>query len=396
MRPHRRRTDHLAALASLPVDPLARAQAATEALHACGFDVAFAVQAPNGSEREGLLCSVAGHVDPVLQAGRMLAGDVAQTGKALRMIGSESPAGRRMAAVPCGALRDSQLMLVVADPDLTEREAQSIAAWVAPPTAGVDADGGPCSPLAHSLATEFGAEVVVIALFTQSGMLMNLHTRSGALLRAWRVPVDTVWGEAARHGAAFVLGDLHLHPGAESLASLGMNAAAVVGIENGSGVAIGAIGVGASRELDVTIAQDLLERAATIGPQVMTLRSRSRVPSPNAEGAIELRGFAERVGCRRFALYARSGNVLRLVSAHDQNGAVLAAPPDQDEEQLVCWAAEQGVAVASDDAAAVLVGGDTVLYARDPGKRPIECLRLALQDLRHSPFAAGEDGRAAA
>jgi hypothetical protein len=89
-------------------------------------------------------------------------------------------------------------------------------------------------------------------------------------------------------------------------------------------------------------------------------------------------------------MYSRSGDVLSLVSAHASDGSVLVSPPDPYEEQMVCWAAEKGVAVSSGEAASVVVGDDTVLYARDPVKRPIDCLRLALQDLRSDPY-----GRAA-
>jgi hypothetical protein len=396
---HRRRTDHLPNPATLPSDPLARARAACDALAECGIDVAFGLQLADTGP--GMLCATAGHVGDLLEVGRGLARQAVVHGRALRMAESEEsrlPRRWHLAAMPCGSIGDDQVVLVVADPTLSQREAQAMAAWVAPAGANNEGAGGPCAPLARGLAADYDCDVVLVALFAQSGMLVNLHTRSGGLLRSWRAPIDTVWGEAARHHAAYVLGDLHMHPGAESLASLGMQAAAVIGIENGSGVAVGAIAVASTRQLDMDIAQRLLERAPVLGPQVMSLRSRSAVPTPDASGAVALRGFAARVGCRRFAMYAREGSALRLVSAHAEDGTVLASPPDPYEEQLVCWAAEKGVAVASDDAAAVVVGGDTILYAHDPGKRPIERLRLALQDLRHSPFDAadGDDGRAAA
>lgn len=394
----RRRTDYLPAPATLPSEPFARAQAACEALASCGFDAAFGVQI---AERgPGMLCAASGHVDPLLEAGRALARDTAVHGRALQTArADEHRAATRswdLAAMPCGHVGDDQVMVIAADPSLTQREAQAIAAWIAPVGKENEGAGGPCASLARTLAADHAADVVLFALFAQSGMLVNLHTRSGGALRAWRAPIDTVWGEAARHHAAYVLGDLHMHPGAESLASLGMQAAAVIGIENGSGVAVGAVALASTTQLDMDIARQLLERAPVLGPQVMSLRSRSAVPAPDEQGAVELRGFASRVGCRRFAMYTREGSVLRLVSAHAEDGSVLASPPDPHEEQLVCWAAEKGVAVASDDAAAVVVGGDTVLYAQDPDKRPIEQLRLALQDLRRSPLGGEDDGRLAA
>ena len=342
-----------------------------------------------GRISQPLLCAAAGRIDNVAEVGRGLAERVATTGRALQMLDADDDRMSlrwRFGAVPCGVVRDGEIVVVFADPTLTQRESQTIATWLAPPRTMHAGTGGPCGDLARSIAAEFGADVVVFALFAQAGMLLNMHVRSGAVLRSWRLPVDTVWGEAARHSAAFVLGDLHMHPGAETLSALGLKSAAVIGIENGQGLAVGSIGIASRGELEIDIAQQLLERSAVLGPQVMELRSATMVPRADASGAVDLRGFAARVGCRRFALYSKAGNVVTLVSAHAGDGSILISPPDPYEEQLVCWAAEKGIAVASDDAAAVMVGGDTVLYAQDPHKKPMECLRLALTDVRQDPY----------
>jgi hypothetical protein len=64
--------------------------------------------------------------------------------------------------------------------------------------------------------------------------------------------------------------------------------------------------------------------------------------------------------------------------------------PDLLEEQLIGWAVEQGGAVSIDTAAAVLIGEETVLYARDEKRNPMTRLRNALIALRDEP-----DSRAA-
>lgn len=388
----RRRTDRLPAPEELPADPIARARSACDALVRCGFESALALQVVDPAD-PAMLCAAAGRVDVVLDAARGIAERAAVTGRALQMIDADDVRRNlrwRFGAVPCGDVRDGEIVVVVADPSLTQREAQVVATWLATPAARRTVIANPCAALARSLAAEFSVDIVVFSLFAQAGMLMNMHVRSGAVLRTWRCPVDTVWGEAARHGAAFVLGDLQMHPGAESLAALGIRSAAVVGFENGSGIAVGAIGIGSRDELDIDIAQRLLERVPVLGPQLMHLRAATDVPRPDPAGAVDLRGFAARVGCRRFALYSKQGNVVALVSAHAGDGSLLVSPPDPYEQQLVVWAAEKGIAVASDDAAAVMIGEDTVLYAQDPHKKPMERLRLALQDLRNDPY-----GRAA-
>ena len=384
----RRRTDSLASLA-LPEEPHERADAACQQLEACGFDVAFAVQLSAGRRAPSIRAGF-GHFEPLIEVGKDLADRAAHSERAMESVTCNDPrTGERwqLTAIACGWVRKRPVVVVVADRRLARRESEAIAAWMAAPQCATDTPpGGACGPLAKLLVQSNRADVAVLALFTQSGMLLNMHARNGGLLRAWRVPGDTIWGEAARHGAAFVIGDLPMHPGAESLASLGMQTAAVVGLENGSGVAVGSVGLGAFDQLDTDIAHRLLEQAPLLGPKIMQLRSRTPVPAPDQHGAVELNGFAARVGCRRFAMYSRTGNVLRLVSAHGNDGRVVSTPPDPYEEQLVCWAAEKGVAVASDTAAAVVVGDDTVLYAHDPTKQAIDCLRLALQDLRHNPY----------
>jgi hypothetical protein len=126
----------------------------------------------------------------------------------------------------------------------------------------------------------------------------------------------------------------------------------------------------------------------------MSSLSSTSVPVPDADGSVDLRVLAARVGCRRFAMYERVGPELRLISAHTYDGSRLMTPPDELEEQLVCWAADKGIGVVSEDAAAVLIGDHTVLYAQDPEKRALDCLRLALQDVRRNPYG-GEDAAAA-
>jgi hypothetical protein len=391
---NRRRTDSLPGTEDLPADPIARARMACDALVDAGFETALALQVIDPMT-QAMLCAAAGRIDPVLDTARGVAEQVASTGRALQLVDADDSRMNlrwRFGAVPCGSLRDGEIVVVVADPTLTQREAQAVATWIATPVVGTGASPAPdpCCELARSLAAEFSADIVVFSLFAQSGMLLNLHVRSGAVLRTWRCPVDTVWGEAARHNAAFVLGELHMHPGAESLSSLGMTSAAVVGLENGSGVAVGSVGLASREHLDIDIAHSLLERAPILGAQVMQLRGSTPVPRQDTAGAVDLVGFAARVGCRRFALYSKQGNVVTLVSAHADDGSVLVSPPDPFEEQLVVWAAEKGIAVASDDAAAVMIGDDTVLYAQDPARKPMECLRLALQDLRNDPYGGAQ------
>lgn len=402
---HRRRTDQLPAPTELPADPLARSRAACEMLQACGFESALALQVLD-DRTQGMLCAASGRIGHVVDVARGLAEEVARTGRALQVLEADDSRMNmrwRFAAMSCGELGDGALVVVVADPRLTRREAEAIAAWIAPGASSAgDGNVAPAAPgsdvsaapgsdvstagdLARELAAQLDADVVVLALFAQSGILLNLHVRSGALLRSWRVPVETVWGEAARHSAAYVLGDLHLHAGAESLASLGMCTSALVGIDNGKGLAVGAVGIASHTDLCVDVAERLLTMAPDLGPRIMEFKSRNVAPRADETVSTDLRSFASLVGCRRFAVYSRTDSAVRLVAAFAEDGTRLVAPPDPDEEQLVCWAAQKELAVTSDDAAAILVGPETILYAQDPRRAPMERLRQALQDLRDRP-----------
>lgn len=73
---------------------------------------------------------------------------------------------------------------------------------------------------------------------------------------------------------------------------------------------------------------------------------------------------------------------MRLVSAHAEDGSRLMSPPDPGEEELVHYAAKRGMSISGRHAAAILVGDDTVLYACDPRREPLERLRRALEELR--------------
>ncbi|MCW2956177.1 MAG: hypothetical protein JWO69_1046 [Thermoleophilia bacterium] len=389
----RRRTDQLPDPQQLPSDPIARARVVCEYVRATGFGAAVALQVPdNGGQ--GVVCASAGAVDSLLDVARGVARQVASSGRPLEQLDTSERLGLRRwrhAGIQLGAVRGGTIVLVVSDTSLTKREGQALAAWAAPAAAGIaNVRGGPCADLARGLSSEFAADAVIFALFAQSGMLLNLHVRSGGLLRSWRIPADTVWGEVARHGAAFTLGDLPMHPGAELLASLGMRTAGLVGLENGNGLAIGAVGVASFGDLDIDVAHHLLARSPRLGREIMTRLSTTPVPVPADDGTIDLQVLAARVGCRRFAMYERDGSKLRIASAHAKDGSRLVSAPDPGEQELVRWAVEQGVGVVNADAAAVLIGDHTVLYAQDPNRNALEHLRLALQDIRRNPFG-GED-----
>lgn len=393
----RRRTDALPAAADLPGSSVDRMRAVCTALFLSGFADVLAFRVPVDGNPPDLLAH-AGDGGMTVDAAATLAEGAAHGGRPMVLIdGSTLPEApqHQLAAVVAGEGDDHRTMVVLSDPHLSRREVESVATWLSPSTLAVTGDGV-CNALACELAADYSADAVVIALFAESGMLLNLHVRSGGLLRSWRLPIDTVWGEAARHEAAFMLGELHMHPGAESLASLGMKTASIVGITNGRGTAVGAIGIASRGQLDMDSPRALLARASALGIRVMELRgAHLRAPEHDDNGMVELRAFAARVACRRFAMYSVTGNVLRLASAHAEDGSILVAPPDPYEEQLVCWAAEKGIAIVAEDAAAVLVGEDTVLYAQDPRKRPIECLRRALVALRDSPYYEDGEERAA-
>jgi hypothetical protein len=405
MERRRRRTDHLPQPELLPADPLTRGRLACEHASQVGFAAACAVVVPDDGS-QGVVCGAVGRIEPLLDIARGSARSVAGEGSALRLVDTESLGAanhQRHAAIPLGRTGAATVVLVVSDPRLTRREGQALATWAAPPHAsGLRVRGGACAGVARRIARQHGADVVVLALFAASGMRLDLYVRSGALLHSCRVPTDTVWGEVARHGAAFTLGDLTMHPGTELLGSVGMRSAALVGLENGHGLAIGALGLARVGDFDADISHELLAISPELGPEVMTRMSSTSVPIPAEDGSVDLRVLAARVGCRRFAMYERIGTELQLVAAHDRNGQPASATPDEVERQLVGWASQKGVGVVSEDAAAVLIGNHSVLYAQDPDKRALDCLRLALQDVRRNPFGAegqsddhAEDERAA-
>jgi len=394
MERRRRRTDRLPLTEQLPADPLARARVACDHAAAIGFESVVAMHVPDDGS-QGVVSGAAGRAEPLVDVARGIARRALHDGRPLQLVDTEDRIGARRwrhAAVPIGRVAGGTLVLVASDPNLSQREGQALATWVAPATtAGMTVRGGPCASLARGLANEFDADAVVLALFASSGILLNMHVRSGGLLHSARVPSDTVWGEVARHGAAFTLGDLPLHSGVELLASVGMRNAALVGLENGNGIAIGALGVASAGELDVDVAHHLLARAPVIGPDIMTRLSSTQVPVPAADGSVDLHLLAARVGCERFVMYELVDTEPQLIAAHARDGSRAVDTADELEKQLVGWAARKGVGVVSDDAAAVLIGDHTVLYARDGNKRALDCLRLALQDVRRNPFGGEDD-----
>jgi hypothetical protein len=347
-----------------------------------------------------MMIAGAGRVDLVADMARALADRVEREHRALIVVEPDGSAGdptismlrplERHAAMLIGTHRDGNIVLVVSDPNLSRREAEAIAVWSAGAQEAAPF-GGVCGQLAHDIAQEFDAEVVATAVFVNSSILVTLHARSGALIRAWRVPPDTVWGEAARHGAAFVLGDLHRHPGAEALESLGMTSAAVLGLDNGSGVAIGAVGIASRSDLPMEAADRLINMSPTIASRLLKSRAAPLDAVRGDESSVELTALAASVGCDRFCVYSRTApGELTLISAHYADGRLQDPDPDLLEEQLIGWAVEQGGAVSIDTAAAVLIGEETVLYARDEKRNPMTRLRNALIALRDEP-----DSRAA-
>ncbi|MCW2950022.1 MAG: hypothetical protein JWN41_1035 [Thermoleophilia bacterium] len=389
----RRRTDQLALADRLPADSISRARAACSVLAALGIEASVALQLPSDG-RQGVICAAAGRTEHAVDVARGLARHAVTSGRPLVVLDSTERIGLRRwrhAAMPIGSAGDGVIVLVVSDPRLSRREAQAIATWVATAEPGsLRVDGGPCGELTQCIAREFAADIVVLALFAEAGMLVHLFVRSGALLHVCRIPSDTVWGEVARHGASFTLGDLELHAGVELLASVGMRTAGLVGLENGHGIAIGALGVATAGELDVDVAHHLLARAPLLGPEIMTRLSSTEVPVPEDDGSVDVGLLAARVGCRRFAIYRVDDGATELIAAHAPDGSLLDDVPDALEAQLVNWALHEGTGVVGDGAAAVMIGEHTVLYACDPERRPLECLRRALQDVRRNPFSAQE------
>lgn len=207
----RRRTDQLPDARTLPADPIARARSACDALVAAGFESALALDVPE-TGAVALPCATAGHGERLLDVARGMASHAAQDGRPLVMVDAPRMyrGGHfRHAAMPLGTVRDGQIVLVVADSRLSQRESEAIAMWAAPrAVAGMSVLGGPCTSLVHGLAAEFDADAILLSLFAASGMRMHMHARSGGIVRSWRAPLDTVWAEAARHGAAFVLGEV--------------------------------------------------------------------------------------------------------------------------------------------------------------------------------------------
>lgn len=385
----RRRTDRLPRAEVLPADPLARAALACELVTALGFEAAMSIQVPHGGGQASVIGSH-GRTAPLVDVARGLARQAAGSGRPLTQLDTRERVGLRRwrhAAIPIGAVRGGTMVLVISDPRLAQREGQALATWAAPTHVGsMHVDEGPCGNLARGIAAEFDADAVVVSLFAQVGMHQSLHVRSGGLLHAWRAPTDTVWGEVARHAAAFTLGDLHLHPGSELLASIGMHTAAMVGLENGNGLPIGALGIASAGDLDVDASHRLLARAHELGPRIMHDLSSTPVPVPDADGSVDLHVLAARIGCRRFSVYRRSGSDVDLIGAYAEDGSRLHSPSDPEELQVVEWAIERDGGVAAGHAAALLLGAGTVLYASDPTRRPLDRLRLALQDVRRNPF----------
>ncbi len=306
----------------------------------------------------------------------------------------------KCAVIRCGQQGLSEYVVVICDETLSRRDVDAIASWATGAREGDTVrSGGPCGSVARDVAAKTGADVVTIALFAPSGMLMNLHVRSGSRLRAWRTSTETVWAEAALHKAAFLLGDLELHPGAEHLAALGMQSAAVVALENRKGVPIGSVGIASRAAINQGDVDVLMNVAPEIAEQIVALRTTDRRMSnvgalePHGErrgvqgveassDTIDLALFARLVACRRFSVYVRTGNMMQMVSAFREDGTFVMDQPDPMEHELVRWAAERGLAVANQLAAAVMVGDGTVLYARDDSYQPMQRLRSALLQIR--------------
>lgn len=390
---NRRRTDRLGPDIELPAEPIDRARMVCDVLvERVGLQSAVALLVTDEELAPPMMLAGAGRVDLVADMSRALADRVEHEHRALIVVEPDAAVDdpavhfmrplERHAAMLIGVHRDGNVVLVVSDSTLSRREAEAIAVWAAGAQEAASF-GGVCGQLAHDIAQEFDAEVVATAVFVHSSILVTLHARSGALIRAWRVPPDTVWGEAARHGAAFVLGDLRRHPGAEALESMGMQSAAVLGLENGSGIALGAVGIASRTDLPMEVADRLINMSPEIASRLLKSRTAPLGAVRGDESSVELSALAASVGCERFSVYTRAGQgALSLISAHHADGRLQDPDPDLLEEQLICWAAEQGGAVSIDSAAAVLIGNDTVLYARDAQKSPMTSLRNALIALR--------------
>jgi hypothetical protein len=187
------------------------------------------------------------------------------------------------------------------------------------------------------------------------------------------------------------LGALEQHGGTEQMAAMGLTHACIAGLTSEQGLPFGAVGVFAGSDLPVEVADRMFVASDAIGPQLMSVLSHQQSDEVKSDDSVvALHSIARRVGCRRFALYARSRRGMKLVSAHAEDGSRLMGAADPGEEELVHYAAKRGMSVSGRTAAAILVGDDTVLYACDPRKEPLERLRLALNDLRGNR-GGGED-----
>lgn len=360
---------------------------ACESIVAAGFVAAAVVRVAEGDSAE-VITSAGGLDADTAAIVASAAGEAARTGRPVHG-GAAAPTGEcHVAAAVCGADEQGLLVIAAVDSHITTHEAQALAVWASPASAEGDvAGGGACGELARTVAQQHAADVVVVALFSGSAMSLDLHTRSGTLVRSWRCTSDTVWAEAAKHSSAYVLGSLEHHSGAEWMAALGLESAAVVGLANSDGDAVGAIGVGSFGHLAVDVASQLLDYAPLLGRQVAAAKTDlaplAAQPAPADEQQVKISSFAQAVGCERMAVYTRVGPLqFALAAAHGTDGTAVDMEPDPVEEQLVQIMSDDGTAMVYEDAALVCLGDDTILYARDANKNALECVRRALRDLR--------------
>ncbi len=387
------------ALHDLPGDdPLERARQAGRVLVMAGCRASCVVQLADGAP-DPLVRGGAGDVASLAAVAVPLAEGLVDSGRALRVVdaGSRSPGGARLrfAAVSCGQRAGVATVVVLSGDGLSTHQLETVAMLLSAPPGQPEPPVGiqrPCSLLARDLAGEGAADLVSIALFARAGMQLDLHVRSGDLLRRRRVPVGSIWGEAARHGAAYRIGELRQHRGTEHLAALGMEEAVLVSLENDAGVPVGTIGLAARERLPDGLATGLLERTRTLAREVM--ESHAHTPAQRAHpGAvsqdIELRVLARSVGCRRFAVYMPQGSELVLLGSFAADGQSLAAPPDPFEQELVRTALERTVSITTEGAAVVLLANGVLLYASDSRRDPMQAIQSALRDLVDGPL----DGR---
>lgn len=379
-----------------------RAASAADALVRAGARAACAMHITD-PQLPAFMGKASGAADGIAEIARPIAERMMQTGRAIRVVEMGNRAlgtHQRFVGIACGSNDDDgAVILVVNDEQLPTYTAEAIAVALSNPTE-VDqphlADCRACSALTRDIATEFDAGIVGISLFSRAGMRTDLHVRSGELLRRTRLPLESVWGDAARAGAAFNLADLRQHRGMESLGSIGMSHAAVVALENEAGVPVGAVGVAAPHELPDDISLRLLDRSRDYAREVMQAHARSRVSSSPArpvlshsarrEQHVELRELAARIGCHRVAIYQGEGEGLGMVGCFAGDGSSLVSPPDAYEEELVRMAAYRGVSVVTEQAAVVLLSNGVLIYASDSERDPMEAIQFALQDLLDDPY----------